>query len=456
MRIMVSLLAACLAAPAVGADSPPRPNVVLIMCDDVGYECVAANGGESYATPRLDALAASGMRFTRCHVQPLCTPTRVELMTGRSNARNYVDFRVLPPGETTFGNLFAAAGYATGICGKWQLGREPDLPRRAGFAEAFLWQHTRLPPRYANPGLEIDGVERDFSGGAYGPTLVNDFALEFVTRHRDEPFLLYYPMILAHDPFQPTPDSPDWDPQAEGEQVNRHVRHFGEMMAYLDRMVGRLVDRLDQLGIRDNTLLVFLGDNGTQINVTSRLAGRDYPGGKGLTNRRGTHVPLIVSWPAVVPAGSVCDDLVAAVDFLPTICEAAGIPTAVGEPAVLDGHSFLPQLRGEAGVPRPWIYSWYWPQPAKTPAPVEFAFDSDFKLYGDGRLYDIRADPDETSPLPDDLPDGPPNSPVLAARKKLRRAIDSFAAARPGTPAESRLGPVHADEDREPRHHGRE
>jgi arylsulfatase A len=216
---LICLLVGAAVFHAAAASEPSRrPNVVLIMCDDVGYECVMANGGESYATPRLDALAASGMRFTQCHVQPLCTPTRLELMTGQSNVRNYVDFGVLPPGETTFGNLFMDAGYATGICGKWQLGGATDLPRRAGFAESFLWQHTRRPPRYANPGLEIDGVEKNFAGG-YGPTLVNDFALDFVTRHREGPFFLYYPMILAHDPFQPTPDSTDWDPLAEGEKA---------------------------------------------------------------------------------------------------------------------------------------------------------------------------------------------------------------------------------------------
>lgn len=421
-----SVAIACVAvwvATCTGVRAQSRPpNVVLVMCDDVGYECVTANGGESYATPRLDALAASGMRFTRCHVQPLCTPTRVELMTGRSNARNYVDFGVFPPGETTFGSLLAAGGHATGICGKWQLGREPDLPRRLGFAESLLWQHTRRPPRYANPGLERDGIARDYSGGAYGPTLVSDFAIDFVERHRDHPFLLYYPMILAHDPFQPTPDSPDWDPRAEGESGNRDVRHFGEMMAYLDRMIGRLVDRLDELGIREHTLLFFLGDNGTNRGVTSRFAGRDYPGGKGLTNHRGTHVPLIVSWPGVVPAGRVCDDLVAAVDVLPTICEATGVRVPDG----LDGRSFLPQLRGEPGQPRSWIYSWYWPRPAQAPAPVESACDAAYKLYGDGRLYDLTADPDETVPLTEPLA-----PPAAAARAKLQHALAGYRDARP-------------------------
>jgi arylsulfatase A len=424
MKFSCWLLSVLLAGTTGAHGEAPRPNVVLIMADDVGYECVTANGGESYATPRLDALAASGMRFTRCHVQPLCTPTRLELMTGRSNVRNYVDFGMLPPGEQTFGNLFMAAGYATGICGKWQLGRAVDLPRRAGFAESFLWQHTRRPPRYANPGLEIDGAERDFAGGGYGPTLVNDFALDFITRHRDEPFFLYYPMILAHSPFQPTPDSPDWDPRTEGERDNRHPRHFGEMMAYLDRMVGRLVDRLEQLGLRENTLLVFLGDNGTEQGVVSRFAGRDYPGGKGLTNHRGSHVPLIVNWPGVVPPGKVCNDLVAAVDFLPTICAAARIAAPDG----IDGRSFLSVLRGEAAGQREWIYSWYSPRPKVSATVLESAFDTDFKLYRDGRFYDLRTDPEETAPLPE--PSGQAVGPAATARAKLGEVLDGFAGMR--------------------------
>ena len=214
---------------------------------------VTANGGESYQTPNLDRLAAEGMRFENCHVQPLCTPTRVQLMTGMSNARNYFQFGQIDRNATTFAHLLKQAGYATGIAGKWQLGRGKRLPQRMGFDESCLWQHTRRPPRFANPGLEYNGEERDFNEGEYGPELVNDFALDFIMRHKEGPFLLYYPMILTHAPFQPTPDSANWDPKAVGERANRNDKHFADMTAYMDKMVGRLVAKLDDLGIREKT-----------------------------------------------------------------------------------------------------------------------------------------------------------------------------------------------------------
>ncbi len=413
-----------LAAALLVATAEARPpNLILLMADDFGYECVGANGGESYATPHLDRLAAGGLRFEHCHVQPLCTPTRVQLMTGRSNVRNYLNFGTLPRSETTFGQLLQRAGYATGICGKWQLGAEKDAPQHFGFAEACLWQHTRRPPRYANPSLEYNGVEKDFTHGEYGPQLVNDWALDFITRHKDQPFFLYYPMILTHDPFQPTPDSPDWDAGAVGEQVHRDVRHFADMTAFMDKLIGRLDAKLGELGIRDDTLLLFLGDNGTHSSVTSRFRGADYRGGKGTTTRRGTHVPLIASWPGVMRQGRVCRDLISSTDFLPTLCAAAGVPV----PENSDGISFLPQLRGEAGIPRDWLYTWYSPRQRLDLTVRECAFDHDFKLYRDGRLFDLRADPfEEAAPLA-----APLTAEQAAAKAKLQAALDRFSNARP-------------------------
>jgi arylsulfatase A len=423
MKSFPFLLCAALAAASLSA-AERKPNVVLIMADDFGYECVTANGGQSYQTPHLDRLAATGMRFENCHVQPLCTPTRAELMTAISNARNYLNFGTLDPKATTFGHLMKQAGYVTGICGKWQLGQGKDLPQRFGFDEAYLWQHTRRPPRYANPGVEHNAKELDFNNGEYGPTLINNFALDFVTRHRSRPFFLYYPMILTHDPFQPTPDSPNWDPKAIGEQVNRDVKHFADMTAYMDKMIGRLVAKLDELGVRENTLLIFLGDNGTQVNVTTQFKGQPYLGGKGTRTARGTHVPLIANWPARIPKGRVNTDLVAAVDFLPTICEAAGasVPAALK----IDGRSFLPQLLGQKGQPREWIYSWYARNGGATPS-WEYAMNVSYKLYRDGTFFDLRTDRFEEKPLKVANLSGP----AAAAAKNLQAALDRYTNVRP-------------------------
>ncbi|MEY4938319.1 MAG: hypothetical protein RIQ93_54 [Verrucomicrobiota bacterium] len=416
----------CSALPGAAA----KPNVILIMADDFGYECVTANGGQSYQTPHLDRLAATGTRFENCHVQPLCTPTRVQLMTGIYNVRNYIEFGLMDPKATTFANLLKQAGYATGICGKWQLGSARDLPQRFGFDEAYLWQHTRRPPRYANPGLEHNAVEQDFNQGEYGPKLVNDFALDFVQRHRDRRFFLYYPMILTHDPFQPTPDSADWNPKTKSEQAQRDNKHFADMTAYMDKMVGRLMAKLEELGLRENTLVLFLGDNGTQVTITSRFNGTNYQGGKGTRTARGSHVPLIASWPGKIPAGRVNADLIASVDFLPTLCDASGV--TVPTDLKIDGRSFFPQLLGQRGQPRDSYYMWYARDGGGTPE-FEFAQSVAHKLYRDGKFFDLIADPFEEKPLAAAELTGA----SAAAAKKLQAELDTYAHARPAHLARS-------------------
>ena len=425
-RIVVLLTCVVIAATLGAADR--KPNVILIMADDFGYEAVTANGGESYQTPHLDRLAATGMRFEQCHVQPLCTPTRAQLMTGIYNVRNYIEFGLLDPKATTFGHLLKQAGYATGICGKWQLGLAKGLPQHFGFDESYLWQHMRttpdLQPRYANPGIEHNSEPKDFNAGEYGPKVVNDFALDFVTRHRERPFFLYYPMILTHDPFQPTPDSSNWDAKAKSEQANRDVKHFADMTAYMDKMVGRLVAKLDELGLRENTVIMFLGDNGTSPAVTSRFKGTAYQGGKGTGTARGTRVPFIANWPGRIPAGRVNTDLIASVDYLPTLCEIAG--TKVPPALRIDGQSFLPQLLGKKGNPRESMYLWYARNGGPT-ATFEFAQSTTHKLHRDGKFYDLTTDPFEEKPLTVAKLSGP----AVAEAKKLQSVLDQYANARP-------------------------
>jgi arylsulfatase A len=400
-----------------------RPNIILVMVDDFGYECVTANGGESYQTPVLDRLAASGIRFEHCHVQPLCTPTRVQLMTGRYNVRNYLNFGTLVRTETTFGHLMKKAGYVTGICGKWQLGHEVDSPKHFGFDESCLWQHTRRPPRYANPGLEYNGVEKDFKNGEYGPQLVNEFALDFIERHQRAPFLLYYPMILTHNPFQPTPDTPEWDPTVDDENKKQHPKHFADMTAYMDKLIGSIVAKLDELQIRENTVLMIIGDNGTNRSITSRFQGADYQGGKGITNQSGTHVPFIASWPAKISSGRVSRDLISSTDFLPTMCELAGLSI----PSNIDGLSFLPELMGQSGTRREWLYTWYSPRQQADMTVQECAFDHDFKLYRTGKFFDLHVDPFEKHSLDQDKRQGA----AATAFAKLTGVLDQLSNARP-------------------------
>jgi len=288
----------------------------------------------------------------------LCTPTRAQLMTGIYNVRNYFNFGTPDPKGTTFAHLLKRAGYVTGICGKWQLGQGKDLPQHFGFDDALLWQHTRLRPRYANPGLERNGESLDYSQGEYGPTLNNDFALNFVTQHKDKPFFLYYPMILTHDPFQPTPDSAEWDPKTKSEQEQRNVKHFADMTAYMDKMVGRLVKRLEELGLRENTLVIFTSDNGglstSEGWPTSNLPLR---GGKGWMYEGGIREALIVRWPAVVKPGMVVKTPVSSPDFFPTLLEAADAKPQQNQ--VLDGLSLMPVFKGGDLPERPLF--WHYP-----------------------------------------------------------------------------------------------
>jgi arylsulfatase A len=405
------------------ANSRPT-NIVLVMLDDFGYECVGANGGTSYQTPHLDSIAREGARGTRFHAQPLCTPTRVQLMTGQYNVRNYTHFGHLDPGQKTFANLFKQAGYRTCIAGKWQLGRDLELPRHFGFDQYCLWQLDRRPPRYANAGLEIDGKHLDLTGGAYGPEVVNNYARDFIVQHQDMPFLLYYPMILTHGPFQPTPDSSDWDPATADERSQNHSKHFADMVAYADKMIGRLLATVNETGLAERTLVIVIGDNGTGRGIRSRIGEQVVEGGKGLRIHTGTHVPFLARWCGKIPPGIVLENVSDTTDLLPTICEAASIKVPADLP--LDGRSMLDQLTGRSAARRDWIYCWYAREGGRTPD-FEFALDNRFKLYRDDSLFDVASDPEEKRPLDNThLSDE-----AAGSYKKLNAVLAKYADARP-------------------------
>jgi arylsulfatase A len=255
-----------------------------------------------------------------------------------------------------------------------------------------------------------------------------------MTRNKNGPFFLYYPMILPHWPFEPTPDSEDWDLEVAGVPgAHGDPKYFADMVAYADKMVGKITAHLDKLGIRENTLVLFTSDNGTYEGITSRFNGRDYRGGKGTMSNAGTHVPLIASWPGTVPAGGVNDDLVDFSDFLPTLAELARVK--LPKRPTLDGRSFAPQLLGKPGVPREWIYCWYYPNGrVGEQGGGESARTRRYKLYPDGRFYDLLADELEETPLAlEDI-----DVDARAARQTLQAVLDRHTRKRSTTSGSSR------------------
>ena len=359
---------------AFTASANDRPNIVLIMADDMGYEALSSNGSESCKSPNLDELAAKGVRFTNGFSNPICTPSRVKLMTGQYNVRNYVKFGWLDREQTTFAHQLKAAGYATAIAGKWQLGKDKDSPQHFGFEKSCLWQHTRsgrsneggkrIDRRFVNPQLEINGVEKDYTNGEYGPQVCTDFICDFIDANKKKPFLVYYPMILTHCPFDPTPDSTDWDPKRLGSTTYKGdredpQRHFVDMVAYADKAVGQIVAQLEKSGVFENTLIIFMGDNGTDTPIVIPWNDTKVVGGKGTMSDTGTRVPLIASWPAgIQKPGRVVNDLVEFTDIFPTLCEVTGVKLPKNHPA--DGASIVPVLQNKADVrKKDWIYIWY-------------------------------------------------------------------------------------------------
>ncbi len=393
---------------AVAAAAVDRPNVILIMADDMGFECLSTYGSQSYETPRLDRLAADGVRFDNCYSTPVCTSSRVQIMTGRYNCFTYEEFGYLNPKYPTFGNLMRDSGYATMIAGKWQLNgishgdgkfdRSNDTTRLhdAGFDEYSLWQVTKgksYGERFWDPYIEQNGeVIDEAMDGKYGPDHFTDYICDFIERKKDEPFFVYYPMVLVHSPFLPTPDS-------ETQELSRQEA-FGDMMAYCDKLVGRIHDKLEEEGLLENTLILFTGDNGTDRSIVSELPHRTVPGGKANTIDAGIHVPLIAYWKGQTPVGQVSQQLVDFTDFHQTLADIVTLPQSKREELQLEGVSFLPTLVGKSGPEREWVFGYYdarWGQ-ARVHRD-KYVYDGQFKLYQNGDYFEVRSDFMEESPV---------------------------------------------------------
>ncbi|QDT67331.1 Arylsulfatase precursor [Planctomycetes bacterium MalM25] len=413
-----------------------RPNVVFVLIDDLSHYGVSAYGSTEVSekfgrfdrrpmsTPRIDRLAEEGLLCEQAYIYPLCEPSRVALMTGQYNSRNFLKAKSLHASQITFGDVFQRAGYTTGMFGKWKQTRgTKDLPAkdylyRFGWDEFCCFDVTDEGRRYLNPLLVENGelvnyknkpTEIDPETGRrwYGPDIVNRHALDFIDRHRDEPFFLYYPMILVHDEHTPTPDTTPRkaydtfpDTNCRNKPCDGDDRYyFPDMVMYADKLIGNVIDKLDALGLRENTLVVVMGDNGTKEPFVHHLAdGSDYVGGKGDTKDNGLHVPLVFSQPGKVPAGSRYAGLVDVVDLCPTLYEATEIDAPNAD--AIDGLSFWDQVAGAAGEHRDHIYTWYNANRQATDLDrvLRYAFDKDFKRYAphhsypEGRFFDLRTD----------------------------------------------------------------
>ena len=414
-----------------------KPNVILIMADDVSWEAFGCYGAQDYETPNIDALAADGIRFRHCYSTPICTTTRVKLMTGQYNFRNYTHFGYLDPDQKTFGHLMQSAGYRTAIAGKWQLNGlynklpghdDHSRPGKAGFDESLLWQVTTGKSikagggeRFWSPPLEHNGrvVTVEENRGKYGPDLMCDFVCDFIERNRQEPFFVYYPMVLVHDPFVATPDTIGDAPRTQAankapKSKKDRKTNFVAMVNYMDRIVGRIVAQVKAIDQLDNTIIMFTADNGTNTSITSQWNGQMIRGGKGGMKDMGTHVPFVASWQGTAPQGMVLDDLVDFTDFYATLAAAAGASRGVEDP--FDGRSFLPQLRSEPGNLRDWVLCHY--QPYWNKKPGQFARTDAFKLYRDGRYFHV----------PDDLVEANNLAAGSAGQigEKARRQLNEF------------------------------
>ena len=390
------------------------PNIILIMADDLGREAVGSYGGTSYKTPVIDRLAETGVRFEHAYAYPLCTNTRVSLMTGKYNFRNWKAFGILDPKQKTFGHLMQEQGYITCIVGKWQLQSydPPGYPgselRRgkgmkvedAGFDKYCMWHvgHTEdKGSRYSDPMIYQNGKFLRNTNNNYGPDIFVDYMNTFINDHADRPFFIYYPMALTHNPFLPTPDSEEWQ-----DVTRRHKednQYFRDMVEYCDKLIGKIVNQLETLGIRNNTLLMVYSDNGTHQSLTSQMGNKTVRGAKGKEIDDGTRVPFIINWPGKLNP-QVSNQFVGPNDFISTMFDVVGreLPSNF----FTDGESFWPELVGNISDRRDWIFMDFNARPGwdkENFIPSRFVKGDQYKLYDDGRFYDLTTDELEQEPI---------------------------------------------------------
>lgn len=338
------------------ATAPKKPNVVVLIADDLGVGDLCFSGAKDIPTPNLDRLAAEGIIFRNGYTLPMCAPARVAFLTGRSPEK--LGFEDNRPGDTrhfgmdlsakTVANVLHDAGYATGLLGKWHAGRglkNEYAPWNRGFDE-FLGYFGAFGT-FMNPKLTRESGEAKIVEG-YSTDIYTDAACEFIRRHKDEPFFLNVAFNAAHLVQAAKPEDLDKFKSIE----NPKRRMAAAIISNLDANIGRIASQLKTLGLDKNTLLVFFSDNGGEPPILGTLNG-PYRGKKFDLYEGGVHVPFFVRWPGELPSHKTSDALVSVIDLLPTIAAATG----ANAPDDIDGLNFLPYLRGKtAKAPRKTLF----------------------------------------------------------------------------------------------------
>ncbi len=420
-----------------------KPNFVFILVDDLGWTDTACYGSKFYETPNIDRLAAEGMRFTDAYAAcAVCSPTRAAVMTGRYPARlgvtdwirsrfqggNIPDDKknpsqyvggannklLCPPNtlwmeleEITIAEALKPAGYTSCHIGKWHLGADDWYPDRQGFDFNIGGCDFGQPPTYFDPyfrkGQGAIPTLEPRKQGEYLTDREADEAVSFIRRHKDKPFFLYMAHYAVHTPIQAKQDLIEkYKAKTPTDQKNPA---YAAMIESVDDAVDKIVAVLDELGLADNTIIFFTGDNGGLLPITSNVPLRS---GKGYPYEGGIREPLIVRWPKSVKAGSVSHEPVTSVDYLPTICEAAGAPLPRGRD--IDGVSILGPLRsgGAAKLNREALY-WHFPHYRGDVVPYSIVRSGDWKLIKryEGKtfeLFNLRTDMSEKEDLSESMP----------------------------------------------------
>ena len=385
-----------------------KPNIIFVLADDLGIDGVSAYGADFFKTPVIDKLAKEGIRYTNAYTVPLCGPSRALILSGRYGFRTGavnqdMTSEIKPSAENFMPSILKKAGYATSMIGKW--GQLPLDPGAFGFEDylRFFGSGSYVNEAGKKDKYVVNGKEAVLKDGEYMPDLMHDHMVNFLAKHKKDPFYLYYSLSHVHGEIVATPDTKPG--------TSDYKDLYADNISYMDKLVGKLVHTLDSLKLRENTLIVFFGDNGTagEAAQIGRVQGQKLSGKKGTMQECGSLVPMIVNWPAMIKKPGVSNSLIDAADFIPTFAELAGAPLPTNN--VLDGVSFAYQLKGGKGTAREWIFTglgkdWY-------------VRSANWKLMRSGDLYDMRKAPfEEKLVVLDDK--------TTAEKQKLQAVLDKL------------------------------